>query len=174
MEKLALVLCSAVLVCGGCNEASDEPSDDPFFGKWSCTETRTLTFTTPAGTPDATSMATSAVLTWQSQGQISMDSKTDGGVLCRIAFTEREKGVRADLPADQSCVTSDGLTLAFKMGEATIDMTGLHVSLAFAFSGTVQDADAGAPVAATGTGTTAMACTKIVPLSAGGSSGGGW
>ncbi len=174
MEKLAAVLCSAVLVCGACNDASDQPADDPFFGRWSCTDTRTLTFTAPAGTPDLASMTPSMMLTWMTMGQIVMDSKTDGGVLCRIAFTEKEKGVRAELPAEQSCETRDALTLFFTTGTALLDMSGLHVNLAFAFSGPLPAADGGAAVAASGTGTTDMICQKIAPPPSGGSSGGGW
>jgi len=174
MHKLTFVLCSAAFACAACNEATDEPSSDPFLGKWSCTETRTLQFTSPAGTADATSVAHSTIVVGLIQGQLTMDSQPDGGMFCPTAFTEKEKGVNGDLPSGQSCQTLDGLSLNYTMGQVTLDMTGMHMTLAFGFAGTQQLGDGGAPVAVEGTGTTDTVCTKIVAAAVGGSSGGGW
>src|SRR4051794_33385747 len=60
----------AVLACGACETGSDDTPVDPFIGKWSCFETRTLTFTTPAGSQSASGKSQFFVYANVADGQL--------------------------------------------------------------------------------------------------------
>jgi hypothetical protein len=91
MHKLSPAwLLLAAVACGACEgSAVDDTPVDPFVGRWSCTETRTLKFTTPAGAPDATSknvfILNSAI---GADGHLSTYATTEAGAPCALRFTE--------------------------------------------------------------------------------------
>jgi hypothetical protein len=174
MQKLlgAWLLCAAIVGCSGGDSGDDTPVD-PFNGRWSCGETRTLTFATPPGMPDATAMSRFNVNSSVADGQLSLLTSIDAGVSCRLNF--KSTGTSAELIAGQTCTTSDGITLTYKSGNASVGATGLHTSLVFDFAGALVISDGGAPLDATGSGTTASICSRIVSSGGGGvTGGGGW
>ncbi len=176
MQKLPTAwLLLAGLACGACGNTSStgDTQGDPFVGRWSCTETRTLTFSAPAGSPDATGLSKFVINSNVADGQLSLYASTDAGVSCRLNFTE--KGTSATLMTGQSCTTSDGLTLNYTTGTAGIGSKGLETNLMFDFAGTLQDADGGTSPNAAGSGTITSLCARIVsPVSGGATGGGGW
>jgi hypothetical protein len=162
----AAFACSA---CGG-NSTPPVPSD-PFVGKWTCTETRTLTFATPAGTPQAVATTRAIVGVSPSNDSILMTAQTEAGVHCSLSFSEKEAS--ATLASGQSCPTVEGMTLTYTMGTADVGDSGLHTNLNFDFTGMLPDSSGGAPLDASGTGTAVSACSRIVPISSSGPTGGG-
>jgi hypothetical protein len=177
MQKLSTAwLLWAALACGSCDNGTtaDYTPPDPFVGRWSCNETRTLTFTSPAGSPDATSQTSFILNTAVTDGEVAMYATSEAGASCRLNFTETEGGTSAMLMTGQSCTTGDGIMLSYQMGTADIGATGLQTNLAFGFTETLQD-DAGSSLDAAGMGTTSSLCSRIyAPVGGGSPGGGGW
>jgi hypothetical protein len=164
----------AVLACGACESAPTEPPIDPFIGRWSCTQTRTLTFTTPAGSPDSTTQSRFLLNTNVADGKLSTYEINEAGAPCRLDFTE--KGTSALLMDGQACMSVDGITLTYKMGTADLGATGLQTNLLFDFAG-MLGMDGGAPLDSTGSGTITSLCAKMYGSGASGggaTGGGGW
>src|SRR5262245_5972291 len=131
MQKLSTAwLLWAALASLGCEGApGDSAPVDPFLGRWSCGETRTLTFSTPAGSPDATTQTRFVLNVAVADGQITMYATSEAGVPCQLKFTE--SGTSATLMTGQSCMTPDGIQLDYKMGTADLTAAGLQTSLTF-------------------------------------------
>jgi hypothetical protein len=165
----------ATIVGAGCGQTADDPPIDPFVGRWSCAETRTLTFTTPASSPEAKSMSRFNVNSAVADGQLSLFTATDAGVSCRLNF-KTEGSTSAVILADQSCATNDGITLTYTAGNADVGATGLHTSLMFDFAGALTSSDGGSPLDSTGSGTSTSLCSRLASSggSGGPSGGGGW
>jgi hypothetical protein len=173
MQKLPTPwLLLAALACGACETVPQTAPGDPFVGRWSCGETRTLTFTAPAGSPDATTKSFFVLNSNVVDGQLSLYATNEAGAPCRLNFTE--KGTSATLMTGQSCMTLDGITLNYTMGTADIGATGLETNLTFDFAGTLQDVDAGTSPNAAGSGTISTVCSRIVASGSGATGGGGW
>jgi hypothetical protein len=162
----------AALACGACGgESAPTTPADPFVGKWSCAETRTLTFTTPPGMPQAVTMTRSILGVGPQNDRLLMSGQTEAGVNCSLAFSEKDSS--ATLASGQSCPTVEGITLTFTMGTADVGTSGLHTDLAFDFAGMLQDSSGGAPLDSAGSGTAVSTCSRIVPVNPGGPPGGG-
>jgi hypothetical protein len=145
---------------------------DPLVGKWSCAETRALTFTAPAGTADATAMSQLMLTVAVSSGKVTAYAQSEAGAPCTLSFTEM--GTSAILDGGQTCAAPDGITLTYKMGMAELGSMGLQTNLVFDFAGMLQTSTGAAPLDATGSGTTASLCSKVVPRGSGATGGGGW
>jgi hypothetical protein len=167
----------AALAAGACEDSpagDGAPPADPFVGRWTCTETRTLTFATPPGSPDATTQSkyygTASVV----DDQLSIYGATTDAGACRLDF--KKSGTSALLMDGQTCTTLDGIVLTYKSGTADVGVKGLETSLAFDFAGALA-VDGGSPLDASGSGTTTTTCAKIVPpprATSGATGGGGW
>ena len=169
LPTVALVM--AALACGACQGAASAPPIDPFMGKWSCTEMRTLTFTTPAGSPDATLQSRFIVVASVADGKVSLFSQSDAGVSCTLRFSE--EGQSATLMTGQTCSSTDGIMLSYMMGSANLDASGLHTNLSFGFAGTLEGTDSGVPLDAAGSGTSTSTCARVAVLGGSGATGGG-
>jgi hypothetical protein len=134
-----------------------------------------LTFTTPAGSPEAKSMSRFNVNSNVADGQLSLFTATDAGVSCRLNF-KTEGSTSAVILKDQSCTTSDGITLAYTAGDVSVGATGLHTSLMFDFAGALTTSDGGSPLDSAGSGTSTSLCSRLAASggSGGPSGGGGW
>ena len=162
MRKLALfaafALCAAA--CSGDDDSSsDTASADAFLGKWSCSRTGNLTFTSPAGLPDQTlSTTTTLVFYAPSYGVLQgTESNGDSGPSCNINFHTLSAST-AGLDTGLSCTDSTGLSVTFTGGSAVSGgASKLNVSLNFSFSGQLAN-DAGTSAAVSGTGTFAYVC----------------
>jgi hypothetical protein len=154
-----------------CTSASNAPPVDPFLGKWSCAETRTLTFVTPADQAPTRAVAQSIFVLGMLSGKLTATALSEAGVSCSLGFTEM--GSSAMLANGQSCPTADGMTLTYTTGTADVGSFGLRTNLAFEFAGMLPDPAGGAPLDSTGSGTTVSTCSRIAPLNSGGPTGGG-
>jgi hypothetical protein len=162
----------AALVCAGCgNSTAGGPAGDPFAGKWSCVDDRSLTFAMPSGSASAHAASQSIVLIAADGAKLTAVAQTEAGARCSLSFTE--SGSQATLASDQSCAGEDGLTLTYTSGTATLGST-LQSNLAFDFTGTMATSAGSAPVAVQGSGVTQSVCSKIVAVSSGPPGGGGW
>jgi hypothetical protein len=161
------------LICAGCgNGEASSPPGDPFAGKWSCADDRSLTFAMPSGSSDAHASSRSIVAIATDGTKLTAVAQTEAGARCSLAFSEI--GGQATLASGQSCDGQDGLTLTYTAGTATLGASGLQSNLAFDFSGMMATSAGSAPVAVEGNGVTASVCSKIVQVSSGPPGGGGW
>jgi hypothetical protein len=142
---------------------------DPFIGRWTCTETRTLTFTTPAGSPDGTTQSRLVLDATIADDYVSMYETNEGRAPCRLNYTKTETS--AVLMDGQGCLTLDGITLTYKMGTADVGSTRLQTNLVFDFYGLLEDPVGGSLVDATGTGTITSVCARVVPVKPSGTTG---
>jgi hypothetical protein len=163
---------AAAVACGACESTVAPPAGDPFLGGWTCDETRTLTFATPAGTPDASAKTRYSLVVSTSNGKLSAYAQNEAGATCKLDYNEMDKS--AVLVSGQSCMDGGGMTLIYKMGTADITTVGLLTNLAFDFSGTIAQSGGAAAVDATGSGTVTSTCWKTYTGGGAGVGGGGW
>ena len=154
-----------------CTGTSNSAPVDPFLGRWSCAETRTLTFAMPADEAPASAVTHTIVVLGMSNGQLMATAQSEAGVSCALGFTEM--GSSAMLAKGQSCPTEDGMTLTYTMGTADVGTFGLRANLAFDFAGMLSSPTGASPIDSMGTGTTASTCSRIAPVNFGGPTGGG-
>ncbi len=164
---------AAAVACGACESTVAPPAGDPFVGKWTCDETRTLTFATPTGTPDASATTRYSLVVSSTIGNFSAYAQDEAGASCKLDYNEMDKS--AVLVSGQSCTDGGGMTLTYKMGTADITTAGLQTNLAFDFSGTIAQSGSATAVDATGSGTITSTCWKVYTTGGGaGVGGGGW
>lgn len=180
MKRLTIgYLLSCLGLVTACNgDSSGSPggaTTDPFLGTWSCSNQRTITFTMPAsvGTRMETTESTRKIAA-EGGGLVASD-ESDGAPPCKVAFTS--SGGTATLTPGQSCMRSEGLTLTYKSGSATV--SGNTMSSTFDFDATGTLSVGGMMVAAEASGSQTSTCSRISAPSTGGTggdktSGGGW
>ena len=93
--------------------AGDGAVYSPFMGRWSCTETRTLTFATPAGSPDAKTETRFIVTANVADGVLAIYATNEAGANCTLNY--KETGASALLMDSQSCTALDGITLTLSL-----------------------------------------------------------
>jgi len=174
MSKLTLggFLLSAI-VCAACNGDSSSAGNpsDPFAGRWSCSEERSITFTSPPGQAPSTKRETSTLSITAASGVLTASKESEGGSTCKVSFTS--DGSTATLSDGQTCTTADGITLTYKSGSATVSGSSMNSTLSFDASGNINVG--GMMVAAMATGTQTATCSRITPPpSPGGTTTGGW
>jgi hypothetical protein len=96
----------------------------------------------------------------------------DGGSDCPISFTS--SGTTGTLNQGQTCVTSEGITLTYKSGSATVNGSAFNSTFDFEGAGTLTIS--GMMVDAMVTGSQTSTCSRISAPSGtgGGTTTGGW
>jgi hypothetical protein len=174
MTKLTLrgfFIC--VVACAACNGESTAAGTppDPFIGNWQCSETRSLTFTTPAGVSE-TKMDTSTLRITASGGVLTASKQSDSGAGCKLSFTS--DGSTATMTEGQTCTTAEGISLTYKTGSATV--TGSSMSSTFTFDASGNVTINGMVLSAMATGQQDANCSRLSPPpgGGGGATTGGW
>ncbi|MET0595510.1 MAG: hypothetical protein ABW133_22615 [Polyangiaceae bacterium] len=165
----------AVIACNGDSTGPVGTATDPFLGTWACANQRTVTFTMPpgAGTRMESTMSTLNIVA--EAGGLAVSEESDGAPSCKVTFTSN--GKTATLNAGQSCMRSEGLTLTYKSGSATVNGSAMNSMFEFDATGTVSSG--GMMVAAAATGSQSSTCSRLSappgePTGGGNTTGGGW
>jgi hypothetical protein len=175
MGRLAFdgfLLCAiACAACNGDTTTSGAPTD-PFVGRWACSDELSVVFTSPPGIPAEMRTQPSTLNVTASGGVLTASKESDGGSNCKLSFTSN--GSTGTLTDGQSCTTSQGLTLAYKSGSATVNGSAMNSTFEFDATGTLSTN--GMMVAATATGTQTSTCSRLSnpTTGGGGATTGGW
>jgi hypothetical protein len=170
LTRAAVVLAFAsALVTVGCSSSSSSPS--PFNGSWSCTQTTTYNYTSPASTqPTVVTKSLDFVFDINSGDSLVFESAPtdaatvgDGGAGCSLTYNT--SGASATLESGQSCPVTATVnkatvtyTVDFSNGSASVSGNSLMASTQSTFSGTVTSGAVTIKYAGNATGSTT--CTK--------------
>jgi hypothetical protein len=155
------------LACAACGTSTTGGgSTDPFVGKWACSDGVSITITSPPGYPAQNSTEMSTLNIISSSGVLTASAESDSGTNCNLSFTS--SGSTATLKDGQSCTSSEGLTLTYKSGSATVSGSSMNSTLSFDANGNIMMV----PVMATGTQTST--CSRLSAPPSGGTTTGGW
>jgi hypothetical protein len=155
MRWLAVASLALLAGCSSNGSSSSGSSSDPFVGTYSCSNSYTLTYTTPAGAKPTTGTSSfTNVVVDDGDGTYTSTSTGDAGTSCTLKHSY--SGSSSTLVNGQTC-TFGGLVYTYTAGTASISGKTVTTSNQWSFTGTVDTA--GQTVQVAGSGTSMGTCT---------------